>query len=312
MAERPEDFRMTIGEHLEELRQRLFYSLISFFAVFSITFIFHDRMRDFALKPLNDAMAHAKATFEARKTQPDFKPKTRDVVVREGPPFLVETVDERGEKTVAPVKYPVSLRLADEPEFDLRPVVLSPQEGVFQDLKLSMLIALLFAAPFLLYQLWAYVRAGLYANERAAIAPYLPLTIVMFLSGAAFGYFFMLPLILRELETWLPVEKINIQNRLQEYLSLFYTFTFWLGMIFEVPVAMMMLARIGIFTSKGLLKAWRWAVLGGIVVGAVLNPAPDILTQLVFAAPIVGLYLFGCFLAWLAERGRKRARQAAQ
>lgn len=308
MAERTEDMRMSIGEHLEELRRRLFYSLVSFFMIFFVTFLFHEPVRDFALKPLTHAMIHARAVHEEKKLDPAYVPKTSELKITAGPNFIIETINGLGEKVFEPVKYPMKFTVVDEPVFDIRPVVLSPQEGVFQDLKLSMLIALLFAAPFFLYQLWAFVRAGLYDNERKSIAPYLPLVIFMFIAGVAFGYFVMLPLILRQLETWLPVEKINIQNRLQEYLSLFYTFTFWLGLIFEIPVVMMMLARVGIIKSRGFFRAWRWAVLGGVVVGAVLNPAPDVMTQMIFAAPIVGLYFLGCLLAYMAERSREKAQ----
>ncbi|MFN0206950.1 MAG: twin-arginine translocase subunit TatC [Planctomycetota bacterium] len=308
MAERIDDVRMSIGEHLEELRRRLFYSLVSFFLVFFVTFLFRQPVRDFALAPLTHAMIHAKAVYEQKKLEPAYVRKTSELKIQEGPKFVVETTNSAGEKVYEEAKYPMVVKVIDEHELDLRPTVLSPQEGVFQDLKLSMLVALLFAAPFLLYQVWAFVRAGLYDNERKSIAPYLPFVILMFVSGAAFGYFIMLPLILRELETWLPVEKINIQNRLQEYLSLFYTFTFWLGLIFEIPVVMMMLARVGIIRSRGFIRAWRWAVLGGVLAGAILNPAPDVMTQMIFAAPIVGLYFLGCALAYLAERSRERAQ----
>lgn len=328
MAARLEDVRMSIGEHLEELRRRLFYSLLSFFIVFLVTFYFHEPLRDYALRPLNQSLLHLKETIRLKRMAPGHVPTTKKLIITKSP-FVIEKQNERGEKIYDPpdfpndwrvIKtnekgeaiiekpaYPLEIDVVDEVEVDLRPTVLSPQEGVFQDLKLAMLIALLFAAPLLLFQIWAFIRAGLYENERRAIGPYLPLIILLFLSGVAFGYFVMLPLILRELETWLPIEKVNIQNRLQEYLSLFYTFTFWLGMIFEVPVMMMILARIGIITARGFLRAWRWAVLGGFVAGAILNPAPDIMTQVLFAAPIIGLYLFGCLLALVAEGTRKRA-----
>lgn len=333
MADRPEDVRMSIGEHLEELRRRLFYSLVSFFVVFLVTFYFHDPLRDLALRPLKQSLEHLKTKIEAKRLEPGYVAPTRKLVISEAP-FVVETRDAQGnvrrdpapfpenwkivkttkkdgvvEKSYETPAYPLELTVQDEVEVDMRPVVLSPQEGVFQDLKLAMLIALLFAAPLLLFQIWAFIRAGLYDNERRAIGPYLPMIILLFISGVAFGYFVMLPIILRELETWLPIEKVNIQNRLQEYLSLFYTFTFWLGMIFEVPVVMMILSRVGIVSSRGFLKAWRWAVLGGVVAGAVLNPAPDVMTQMIFAAPIVGLYLFGCLLAWVGESSRRRAQK---
>lgn len=302
---------MSIGEHLEELRRRIFYSLVSFFVVFCGVFAFHDPVRDWAMRPLHIAMANLRAKNDAAASKPGapaIPVKTLRVVA--GPPLVVETSAPDGTRGTGRITPPFELVIEDPVLVDSRPTVLSPQEGVFQDLKLATLLALLFAAPLLLFQLWAFIRAGLYESERRAIGPYLPMIILLFLAGAAFGYFIMLPFILTELVNWLPSEKINIQNRLQEYLQLFYTFTFWLGMIFEVPVIMMVLSRVGIVSAAGFLKAWRWAILGGIVAGAVLNPAPDILSQLLFAAPIVGLYMLGCGMAWLGERSRRRAAAA--
>lgn len=293
-ATRPEDVRMTFGEHIEELRKRVLYSVYAFLAIFLGTFFAHQHVRAFALAPLDRAMRHAEGEAQAKRngsgaTAPTTRPAialtpwgTWPVVIFDPPPPLI----------------------------DPRPVVLSPQEGVFEDVKLSGIVALLFTAPFLLYHLWAFVRAGLYESERRAIGPYLPFTIGLFVAGAMFGYVYLIPMILGGLVTWLDPARFLIQNRLSEYLSLFYTFTFALGLLFEVPVLMMMLTRVGIVTARGYLKAWRWAVLGAVVAGAVINPAPSVDSQLAFAGPLVGLYFLGVGLAYFVERGRS-SRAAA-
>jgi sec-independent protein translocase protein TatC len=312
MADRIEDIRMTIGEHIEELRKRVLYALYAFGAVFFVTFLFHKEVQEFAVKPYQGAVRHANQVFAKRRAEnPDAKlPKNR-MVLFGGPSIFQVTKDSQGNETtrVAVVPWLVYGVVAEEKtlEIDERPQVLSPQEGVFQAIKLSMLMALLVSAPMLIYQLWAFVRSGLYANERDAIAPYLPLGILLFVAGAAFGYFYMVPLVLNALLTWQTPEEVVISTRLQEYLSLFYTFTFSLGFIFEIPAVMMMCARIGMVSARGFLAGWRYAVLCGVIVGAVINPAPDILTQLMFAAPIVGLYFVGVGLAFWAEASRRSA-----
>jgi sec-independent protein translocase protein TatC len=249
----------------------------------------------------------------AAKRVTESRPARTHTVIYGGPAYLETSTAANGKtKTqVGLVPWVIYGVVVNNEQVENRPMVLSPQELVFQDIKLSMLMALLLSAPMLLYQLWAFVRAGLYESERRAIGPYLPLSIGLFVAGAAFGYFYMVPLVLRALLTWGSPDEVVIQTRLQEYLSLFYTFTFSLGLIFEIPVVMMMFARIGVVSAKGFLRGWRYACLAGIVVGAVMNPAPDILTQLMFAAPIVGLYFLGIAMAFWAEAGRKRelARQ---
>jgi sec-independent protein translocase protein TatC len=291
VTQRPEDVRMSLGDHVEELRRRLLRAIYAFVVIFMATFFLHDDVRAFALKPLDDGVRKAVAKHQTAKAA------SGPVYERAAPGLFVGT---------GGVMSGMVLLAKPDPFIDPRPTVLSPQEGVFQDVKLSMIVASLFAAPFLLYQLWAFVRTGLYESERRAIGPYLPLAIGLFVAGAAFGYLIMLPAVLEALEGWLDPTRFQIQNRLQEYLSLFYTFTFALGLLFNVPVVMMMLAAIGIVTAKGFLKAWRWAILGGLVAGAVLNPAPDVLTQLLFAGPIAGLYFLGVALAAFVERGQRR------
>ncbi len=308
MAERSEDVRMTIGEHIEELRKRILYALYAFFAVFMGTFVFHDAVREFALRPNEEAVEYANQQLRLKHAREGRTPQVVPARVVMGPgielPPGISPDAPQGRLVVHPLVTMVVL----EPELvnaiEKRATTLSPQELVFQDVKLSMLVALLFSAPFLIFQIWAFVRAGLYENERRAIGPYLPIAIGLFVAGAAFGYEVMLPMVLRALIGWNDPDKIVIQNRLQEYLSLFYTFTFALGALFQVPIAMMMVARIGLVTARGFLRAWRWAVLIGVVTGAVLNPAPDIVTQLLFAAPIVGLFFAGVVLALWAERKR--------
>lgn len=299
---------MSIGEHIEELRRRILQSLWVFGGIFFVTFFFHKEVRQYAVRPYNDAVEHANRVLAEKRAARGAAPRER-IAVFGGPAIVQTTLREGipdGKGTTRIAAFPLlfyGVVLADE-EIERRPIVFSPQELVFQDVKLSMLMALLFSAPVLLYQLWAFVRAGLYESERRAIAPYLPLSIGLFVAGAAFGYVHMVPLVLRALLTWGTPDEVVIQSRLQEYLSLFYTFTFSLGFLFEIPVLMMMFARIGIVSARGFLKGWRYAVLAGVVVGAVLNPAPDVVTQLMFAAPIVSLYFLGVALAFWAESGR--------
>jgi len=309
MSERPEDVRMSIGEHIDELRRRILYAAYVFGAVFFIVFMFHEPMRKIVLRPIERAIEMA-AKSEASKHGP--KPhQIKTIVV--GPGFEWTDREKGPQGTETEIRrftiWPLVVGEVLDNKIDTRTTVLSPQELVFQDVKLAMLLALLISAPVFIYHLWAFVRAGLYPHEQSAIAPYLPLAILLFVGGVAFSYYLMVPYVFSALLGWGSSAEVKMEIRLQEGLSLFYTFSFALGVLFEIPVAMMMLAHIGFVKAATFLRVWRWAILGAFVVGAVVNPAPEILTQILFAAPIVALYFLGYGLAVLVE-GRARRTAA--
>jgi sec-independent protein translocase protein TatC len=188
-------------------------------------------------------------------------------------------------------------------------------ETFFTYVKVGMFGAICIAFPFMASQLWLFIAPGLYRHERKAFLPFLLATPVMFLIGASFVYYVMLPTAIRfflGFETpggqgTLPIE---LQARVGEYLSFVMTLIFAFGFCFELPVLLTLLGRVGIVTSAGLKGARRYAIVGVFAVAAVVTP-PDVFSQLSLAVPLVGLYEISILCVKLIEMRRAKEDAAA-
>ncbi|HQU33480.1 MAG TPA: twin-arginine translocase subunit TatC [Thermoanaerobaculaceae bacterium] len=169
-------------------------------------------------------------------------------------------------------------------------------------MKVALLAGIFVASPVILWQFWLFVSPALYRHERSIVVPFVVLTTVFFLSGGYFGYKIAFPMVVKFLlsvgQDFRQVITIN------EYFSMASKVILGLGLVFELPVLIMVLARFGIVTAKFLLKYFRFAVLVIFIIAAIITPTPDIPTQCVFALPMIGLYLLGVLVAWIF--GKKR------
>ena len=164
-------------------------------------------------------------------------------------------------------------------------------------IKVALLAGIFLASPVVLLQLWLFIAPGLYRNERRVAIPFIVFTTAFFLLGGWFGYAVAFPMVCRFLlsvgSEFRQVLTIN------SYFSMASKIILGLGLVFEMPVLILFLARLGIVTHRFLLRHFRYAVLGIFIVAAVITPTPDIATQSVFAVPMIGLYLLGVLVAWL-------------
>jgi sec-independent protein translocase protein TatC len=174
---------------------------------------------------------------------------------------------------------------------------------------LSIYLGIVLASPWILYQIWLFVAPALYKHERSAITGFLFSTVFLFLAGIAFGYFIMLPYILRFLISFqgpvVPLISIN------EYFDLILMILLGLGLVFELPILIFFLSLFGIVTPKFLLQNFRYAILIIAVVAAIITPTPDATTMLIFMAPMVGLYFLGVGVSWIVVRRREHRLAAA-
>ena len=188
-------------------------------------------------------------------------------------------------------------------------------EAFFTYVRVGAFGALCIAFPFMAAQLWWFIAPGLYRHEKSAFWPFLLATPVMFLLGAAFVYYLILPFAIQfflGFETpggngTLPIE---LQARVGEYLSFVMTLIFAFGFCFELPVLLVLLGRVGIVTSEGLASARRYAIVGVVAVAAVVTP-PDVFSQIALSVPLIALYEISIWCVRLIERGRAK-REAAE
>jgi len=181
-------------------------------------------------------------------------------------------------------------------------VFINVTEPFFIYMKASALVAIFIASPFILYQIWAFVSPGLYRHERMMVLPFLFFGTLFFLAGGAFGYYVALP----RAAGWL----IALGADFHAALTLRSAFQFvsltllGLGAVFELPVLIFFLARMGVVTPGFLMRHFRVALIGMAIVAAVITPTGDMLTMSMFAVPMILLYLLGVLVAWLF--GQKR------
>lgn len=175
-------------------------------------------------------------------------------------------------------------------------------ESFFAHLKVCALAALLLGLPWATVEAWRFIAAGLYPRERRAIRPFLPLSLIGTVVGAAFAYFVLIPVGLSYLGGYGSSELFETSFRLKEYLSLVLTLMIGMAVVFQLPLVMVFLSRAG-FTDAALYRRYRkFSILGALVVGSLLTP-PDVVTQLLMAGPLVLLYESGI---WATDFFKRR------
>jgi sec-independent protein translocase protein TatC len=181
-------------------------------------------------------------------------------------------------------------------------------EAFFVEVKVAFFAALMIAFPVIANQLWKFVAPGLYGREKKALLPFLMLTPVLFLSGAALAYYVAMPLALRYMLGY----QGDIGGVQQEalpavgnYLNFATRFIFGFGVAFLLPVLLMLLEGAGLVSREQLRKGRRYAIVAAVAIAAVLTP-PDVLSQLMLAVPLIALYEFSLIAIWFTERRRKR------
>lgn len=184
-------------------------------------------------------------------------------------------------------------------------------ETFFTYVKVGMFGGLCIAFPFIAAQLWLFVAPGLYRDERKAFLPFLAATPVLFILGAAFVFYVMLPNAIRFFVSY-DTQGIQLQAKVSEYLDFVMTLIFAFGLCFQLPVLLSLLGRVGIVNSAQLRSARRYAIVGLFALAAVVTP-PDAFSMLSLAIPLVGLYELSILSVSLIERdiARKKLQDTA-
>lgn len=168
--------------------------------------------------------------------------------------------------------------------------------------KVSLYSAIGISVPFLLWQIWAFVSPGLYPHERAYVTPFIALSSISFVLGAAFAYYVIFP----------PAAKyllglgsdFRLLLKADEYFDFIVIVMLGMGVVFQMPAITYVLARIGLITAGFMVRIWKTALIVILVSAAILSPTNDIPNMLLFAAPMLVLYLVSIFIAWIFNKPR--------
>jgi sec-independent protein translocase protein TatC len=186
-----------------------------------------------------------------------------------------------------------------------------PMDPLNLDLQVSLVAGAILASPFILYQVWMFIAPGLYQKEKRFVVPFMAATVGLFLAGASFGYFYVLPGALQILivdfgHNFTPMVTI------EEYIGFFLSIILGLGISFELPILIFFLALFGIVSPRFLWKNIRYAILAVFIVAACICPSPDPWTMCIYAVPMLALYLVGIAVAWWVHPSRREAKKAKE
>ena len=188
-------------------------------------------------------------------------------------------------------------------------VVLSPLDPFFAYLKIGLVCGLFMACPVWLYQAWRFVAPGLYDKEKSVVGPAVTSASLLFIAGGAFAYFLMFPMMFDVMVNQMMPSALAASFTVDNYLSLLFTMTVAFGVVFELPLIIALLARVGLVTPEFLVKWRRYAIVLAFVIGAVLTPA-DPVSQIFMSIPLVVFYEVGIVLARIMAKKRRATADA--
>ena len=176
-------------------------------------------------------------------------------------------------------------------------------------IKVSFLAALFAVSPYVFYQLWKFIAPGLYQKEKKYVVPFVAGTSVFFLGGAAFAYYIAYPFACKFfLELGSEFEAMITVN---DFFSLTIKMLLGIGLVFEMPILIFFLSKMGLVTSRWMVKNFKYAVLIIFVIAAVITPTPDVVSQSILAVPMLLLYCIGILVAFFfgKEKSARRERK---
>jgi sec-independent protein translocase protein TatC len=181
-----------------------------------------------------------------------------------------------------------------------------PTEAFMLQLKVAALAGLVIAAPLVMWQLWLFIAPGLYRREKRVALPFVIASSTLFISGAAFNHYIMFPAAFRFLGSF-NTDYMEFLPRITPVFALYAQLMLAFGVMFQLPVLVFTLARLGLVTARFLLKNMKYALLAMFILSAVITPTSDPVNQTLMAAPMVLLYLISIGIAWAFGRKGQRS-----
>jgi sec-independent protein translocase protein TatC len=334
--------QMSFLEHLDELRRRLVNSVIIVVVAFCLCWFLSDRIYNFLSVPIREALSEAsrrqlpvKGKTGDEKVLPlsqlqegesgryvfDQPTKLGNSVISAGASVSsIVSRDNQGNlglftdepiytsNAIIPkgVRLPVEFTdtAQNQPSADERMIVTTAVEPFTLYVTVSLYTAIAISIPLLLWQVWGFISPALYKHERAYVTPFIGLSSVSFVIGAAFAYYILFPPAVKYL-LGLGGD-FQLLLRASDYFDFITLIMLAMGIIFQMPAISYVLARIGLITAGFLIRTWKISLIVILIVAAVVSPTGDIPNMMLFATPMMGLYIVSIFIAWFFGKKRKK------
>jgi len=180
----------------------------------------------------------------------------------------------------------------------VRLIYTQPGEAFSLYITVALIAGAVVAAPYIMYQVWMFIAPGLYSNEKRMAIPFVLFTTIGFIAGAAFNHFIAFPFMMAFFASF-NTPDLAFMPKLEDVFGLYTKMLVGMGLVFQMPTVVYFLARIKLITAKFLAANFKYAFLIIFIVAAVITPTGDMMTQTIFAAPMVGLYLLSIAIAWI-------------
>jgi sec-independent protein translocase protein TatC len=299
----PEDgegAQMSLLDHLGELRSRLTRAALAVCVGMVACYSFAAQMFDILMQPMVDVF-QKQAAATAPLLTPEFYQQFGAVFQKM---LAANGFDHPEQMQIFMAALQKSLMaVAREGHFQYT----YPAEAFFAHIKISIVAGLFLVSPYVFAQIWGFIAPGLYSHERKWMVPMALFSGMFFTGGALFGYFQVFPYAF-DFFAGFSNEGIQFVPKLNEYLSFCLKLLFAFGLVFELPLFIFFLARLGMVSSTGLRKKRKYAILFAFVLSAVLTP-PDPFTQCLMAGPLIVLYEVGIWVAFFFGKREKRHLQ---
>ena len=346
-AEKQLGSQMSFLEHLDEFRRRLVNSAIVIVIAFVLCWFASDSVYRFLSRPITKALTEANrreipvevltgeekilplnalnegdtgryvfdrattlgvgvvsaGTSVAGRVEKDATGKLG--LFSDEPIFTSNAIIPKG------IRLPVDFQGRQETDAsaDERMTVTTAMEPFTLYVTVSLYSAIAISVPFLLFQIWGFISPALYKHERAYVTPFIALSTISFIIGAAFAYYVLFPPAVSYL---LGLgSDFQLMLRASDYLDFILLIMLAMGLIFQMPAITYVLARIGIVNARLLIKSWKIAIVVILIVAAVASPTSDIPNMMLFAAPMIVLYVISIFVAWFFGKRRQNDAEAA-
>jgi len=333
--------QMSFLEHLDELRRRLIRCFIFIFLAGTLSWFVSGQIYAFLAAPVERALADAQRRqvpiagqtgtemigalnslkendsgryvfSEETKLGTSLIPAGASVTARvfedaEGKLALFTDEALFAGNTVIPkgVRLPAELGTAATESFsgvNDKLIVTTALEPFSLYIKVSLYAAVAVSVPFLLLQIWGFISPGLYPHERAYVTPFITLSSISFVAGAAFAYYVIFPPAAKYL-LGLGTD-FRLLLKANDYFDFIILVMLGMGVVFQMPAVTYVLARIGLVTAGFMVRIWKTALITILIAAAVLSPTSDIANMLLFAAPMLVLYIISIFVAWIFNKPR--------
>lgn len=294
---------MSFGDHLDELRKRLLRAVIAVVVSILALAPFHNQVMAIVVEPyrilwVRGFEEYLVAIEERDKTPAGDEPEYK---------AFVQWCRANGQRVLdGSYKTDLVHLLPDRSGYKL-PYELMAAGGVedfWTFLMASVIFALVLSAPIVVWQVWAFIAAGLYAKERAVFYRYFPFMTALLAGGVAFGYFVALPFGLGYLIKMQVPGLVSSWLTVGNYFNLLFSLTAALGVVFQLPLVMLALQRIGLVRHEMMVKNWRMAVLLIFALAAVISP-PDPFSMMLLAVPMLALFVLGLLLTRTGQRSER-------